>query len=348
MKHVLIAFTILIALASCKEQKKNEEQVVKSTPENTGFQHTFSIRYLDDSAKEIISPHTQIQELASGFAWTEGPVWIDDGNYLLFSDIPNNKVYKLDAKYDTITYLNPSGYSSKNFTGKEPGSNGLLLNAAGELILMQHGDRRISKMNAPLNNPKEDYIPLVEQYENKRLNSPNDAVFDISGNLYFTDPPYGLPNGLEDEGKELPFQGVYCLLSTGKLMLLDTALKYPNGIGISPDGGTLYVAVSDPEKAAWYTYDILAPGKVANKKLFYDATHLVGKEEEQGLPDGLKVHSNGNLFATGPGGVWIFNPQGKVLARINTGQKTANCALTTDEKKLFMTADDYILSVDLK
>ena len=347
MKSVLFALTVILALSACKEEKTTAEKTPKAPLEKNGFQHTFSIDYFEDSAKEIISPGTSIQELASGFSWTEGPVWVADGNYLLFSDIPKNKVYKLDAQNDTITYLHPSGYSFENFSGKEPGSNGLLLNNTGELVLLQHGDRRISKMNAPLNDPKEDYIPLVEHYQDRRLNSPNDAVFDISGNLYFTDPPYGLPNGLEDEDKELAFQGVYCLLATGELMLLDKDLKYPNGIGIAPDGGTLYVAVSNPEKAAWYTYDIVAPGKVANKKLFYDATHLVGKAGEQGLPDGLKVHSNGTIFATGPGGVWIFNPQGKVLARINTGQKTANCALTANEKKLFMAADDYILSVDL-
>jgi len=348
MKNVLLTLTLLLAIGGCKQEKTKAESTSKIPRVEKEFEHTFSIEYIDGSAKEIVSPDTSIQELASGFSWTEGPVWIAEGKYLLFAAVPNNKVYKLDAQNDTITYLNPSGCSFDNFTGKEPGSNGLLLNQAGELVLMQHGDRRVSKMNAPLSNPKEAYIPLVERYEDQRLNSPNDAVYDAMGNLYFTDPPYGLPNGLEDKAKELPFQGVYCLMTTGELKLLDKELKFPNGIGIAPDGRTLYVAVSNPEKAAWYGYDISAPGKVANKRLFYDVTHLVGKEGEQGLPDGLKVHSNGNIFATGPGGVWIFNSQGKVLARIKTGQKTANCALTDDEKKLFMTADNYVLAVDLK
>jgi len=348
MKNFLSILIALLTFLACKDVKNKAEKAIEIKPDKSDFQHAFSVIYLDESAKNIIAPDAEVQELASGFDWTEGPVWVAEGAYLLFSDIPNNKVYKLNAQNDTITYLNPSGCSYQNFKGKEPGSNGLLLNAKGELIIMQHGDRRISKMDAPLNNPKETYIPIAVAYKNQKLNSPNDAVFDTLGNLYFTDPPYGLPKGLHDENKELSFQGVYCLLTTGEVVLLDKELKFPNGIGIAPDGKTLYVAVSNPEDAAWYAYDILDAGKVANKKLFYDATHLVGKVGEQGLPDGLKVHSNGNLFATGPGGVWIFNPQGEVLARIKTGQKTANCAFTDDEKKLFMTADNYILSIDLK
>lgn len=350
MNNILLTLVLIFVFVfvSCKEQNKSKEELQKPTLENTSFNHEFSIHYFDDSAKDIISPGTEVNDVARGFEWTEGPVWVEEGNYLLFSDIPKNKVYKLNAENDTITYLYPSGCSTDNFTGKESGSNGLLLNNSGELILMQQGDRQISKMNASLNNPKEDYIALAKRYENQKFNSPNDAVFDESGNLYFTDPPYGLPNGLEDREKELSFQGVFCLLVTGELSLLDADLKYPNGIGIAPDGNTLYVAVSDPEDAAWYSYNIMAPGKVANKKLFYDVTHLANKDGEQGLPDGLKVHSNGNIFATGPGGVWIFSPQAKVLARIKTGQKTANCELTHNEKKLFMTADNYILSIDLK
>lgn len=341
----------LFLFNSCKETKKAEIETAERPNEvnnKLDISPKFSIEILDDAALDIINPKATIKIVASGFEWTEGPLWIEDGEFLLFSDIPNNKVYKLDSQNDTITYLYPSGFSGADFTGKEPGSNGLLLSPEGELILMQHGDRSVSKMNAPLNNPTETYEPLIKKYKGKRLNSPNDGVFDKLGNLYFTDPPYGLPEQLNDSEKELDFQGVYCLLTSGELVLVDDQIKYPNGIGLSPDGRTLYVAESNPEKAVWYSYGLVAPGKVKNKTLLADATHLVGKEGQQGLPDGLKVHSNGTLFATGPGGVWIFNPEGKILARIYTGQKTANCALTTDEKTLFMTADDYVLSVDLK
>ena len=351
MRKQILLFCFLTTVSSCKEIKQTEEQTIIAPVEiidESEIASKFSIEILDESVKDILDPNANIEILASGFSWTEGPLWIEDGNYLLFSDIPNNKVYKLDHKKDTTTYLNPSGNTSKNVKGEEPGSNGLLLNPAGELVLLQHGDRRISKMNATLNNPTEDYITIVNTYNNKKFNSPNDAVYDKFGNLYFTDPPYGLPEKLNDPEKELKFQGVYCLLTSGELVLLDADLKYPNGIGVSQDGKKLYVAVSNPEKAAWYLYDITAPGKVKNKTLLANATHLVGTEGQQGLPDGLKVHSSGALFATGPGGVWIFDPSGKVLARIYTGQNTSNCAFDSKEKKLFITADDYILLVALK
>ncbi len=347
----VIAPLFLLSFNSCKETKKEETKAVDIAVEAYSaddISSKFLIEILDDAALDIIEPDATINVLAGGFEWTEGPLWIEDGKYLLFSDIPNNKVYKLDFKNDTTTYLSPSGFTGKDFKGSEPGSNGLLLNTRGELVLMQHGDRRISKMKTSLDNPAADYSPIVTGYKEKRLNSPNDGVFDKMGNLYFTDPPYGLPERLNDTEKELDFQGVYCLLTSGELILVDAQIKFPNGIGLSPDGRALYVAESNPEKAVWYGYDLMEPGKAKNKTILADATHLVGKEGQQGLPDGLKVHSNGTVFATGPGGVWIFDAGGKILARINTGQKTANCALTTDEKTLFMTADDYVLSVALK
>ena len=337
----IIVASILLFGASCKESSK------KTIPVE-GIASPFSIEILDDEALQIIDPKSKIEILASGFAWTEGPLWIEEGNYLLFSDIPNNKVYKLDPKNnDTVTYLHPSGFSGTNFTGEEPGSNGLLLNKDGELVLMQHGNRQIAKMNAPLNSPSSEFTTLVDSYMGKKLNSPNDATFDKNGNLYFTDPPYGLPKRMDDEGKELDFQGIYCLMTSGELILLDS-ISRPNGIGISPDGNVLYVANSDPEHAVWYQYKLPEPGKVTDKKLFYEVTDLIGKEGQQGLPDGLKVNNNGILFATGPGGVWIFNSQGKALARIHTGQATANCAFDTDQKRLYITADDYVMAVDLK
>ena len=310
-------------------------------------EHQFSVEILDDEALQIIDEDAEIVTVGSGFAWTEGPLWVAESNYLLFSDIPNNKVFKLDVQGKITEYLSPSGYMGENFTGEEPGSNGLLLNKKGELILLQHGERRIAKMDAPLNAPKPNYEVLVSNYKNKRFNSPNDGVFDAMGNLYFTDPAYGLPKRMDDPEKELDFQGVYCLLTSGEVVLADT-LTRPNGICFSPDNKKLYVAVSDPEHAVWYQYDVLAPGKIGNKKRFYDVTELIGQEGQQGLPDGMKMHSMGYLFATGPGGLWIFNKTGEPIARIHTGQATANCAFTSDEKTLYLTADDYLLKVALK
>jgi gluconolactonase len=330
-----------LLLAACRESNK------KSIPSET-LSSPKSIEILDDEALEVIDPKSKIEILASGFAWTEGPLWIKDGNYLLFSDIPNNKVYKLDPKNnDTITYLHPSGFSGIDFTGEEPGSNGLLINKDGELVLLQHGNRQIAKIKTPLETPSSEFTTLVDSYMGKKLNSPNDGTFDNNGNLYFTDPPYGLPKRMDDPTKELDFQGIYCLLTSGELILLDS-ISRPNGIGLSPDENTLYVANSDPEHAVWFQYNVTAPGKIEDKKLFHEVTYLIGKEGQQGLPDGLKINSKGIIFATGPGGIWIFNPTGKVLARIHTGQATANCAFDTEEKRLYITADDYIMAVDLK
>lgn len=309
--------------------------------------HYFSIEILDDEALEIIDPDEEIKVIGSGFEWTEGPLWINNGNYLLFSDIPKNKVFKIDGDGNTSEYIHPSGYSGKEPYGKEPGSNGLLLSPDGALVLLQHGDRRIAQMKAALNDPKPEYETLTDNYKGKKFNSPNDGVFDADGNLYFTDPPYGLPEQMEDSAKELDFQGVYCLKKSGELILVDT-LSRPNGIAFSPDGSKLYVAVSDPEHAVWYRYDITNPGKTVNKQLFFDVSDLVGIEGQQGLPDGMKVHEKGYLFATGPGGIWIFNSNAKPIARIYTGQATSNCAFTTDQKTLFMTADDYVLKMKLK
>ncbi|WP_238987211.1 SMP-30/gluconolactonase/LRE family protein [Confluentibacter flavum] len=313
--------------------------------ENTSSK--FRIEILNDEALKIIDSNTTVKVLASGFTWTEGPLWVENGDFLLFSDIPKNKVYKLFDN-DTITYLHPSGSFDEDFKGSEPGSNGLLLNDQGELVLLQHGERKVVKMDAPLNNPKPEYTTIVDNYQGKKLNSPNDAVYDTYGNLYFTDPPYGLPNLLKDSGKELDFQGVYCLLTSGDLILLDKDIEFPNGIGISKDGKSLYVSQSNPLKAVWYKYAIITPGKVQNKQLFYDVTSFIDKEGYLGLPDGLKINKKDVVFASGPGGIWIFNPEGILLAQIFTGERTSNCAFGLDEKKLFITADDYVLSVDLK
>lgn len=310
-------------------------------------EHNFSIEILSDEALQLIDPNAEIEVMGSGFEWTEGPLWIADGNYLLFSDIPNNKVFKIDAGGKTSEYLYPSGYLGESSYGQEPGSNGLLLSPDRELVLLQHGERRVAKMKTALNNPLPEYETLVDNYEGKKFNSPNDGVFDADGNLYFTDPPYGLPQRMDDSTKELDFQGVYCLKKSGALILVDK-LSRPNGIAFSPDGTKMYVAVSDPEHAVWYRYDVTNPGKTLNKQLFFDATHLVGKEGQQGLPDGMKMHEKGYLFASGPGGIWIFNADAKPIARIYTGEATSNCAFTADQKTLFMTADDYVLRMILK
>ena len=300
---------------------------------------------LDKEALQFFDSTTKAEVIAKGFKWTEGPLYVANGDYLLFSDIPNNKVYKWKDG-DTATYLYPSGFTGKLYLGKEAGSNALLLNKKNELILLQHGDRRIAKMNAPLDKPSTSFITLVDNYEGKKLNSPNDAVFDAKGNLYFTDPAYGLANGLNDTAKQLTFQGVFILRPNGSIELFTDQLKFPNGITLSPDGKYLFVANSDPNNKIWMQFELDKNGLKKNEKVLYRA-----KEDEgidNGNPDGMKMSKNGYLFAAGPEGILVFNPSGKMIARIYTGNLTSNCAFGKDQKELFITRGFEVLHIKLK
>ena len=203
----------------------------------------------------------------------------------------------------------------------------------------------MAKMDAPLSDPQPKYITIADKYQGMRFNSPNDAVYHSNGDLYFTDPPYGLPKNVDDPDKEIPFQGVYRVKPDGTVDLLTNKLTRPNGLAFSPDEKILYVAVSDPKGAIWMAYDLAPNGLFKSERLFYDATELVGKEK--GLPDGMKVDANGNIFATGPGGVFVFNSEGKVLGKIRTGQATSNCAIGNNGKVLYITADMYLQRVRL-
>jgi gluconolactonase len=295
---------------------------------------------------DIIPNNLQVEIIGEGFGWTEGPLWLPTESKLIFSDIPSNSIFEWTEKGGTKLYLKPAGYTGKEKRGGETGSNGLLLSPKGELVLCQHGDRRVAIMNAKFSAPKADFTTLAGNYNGKKLNSPNDAVYDNKGNLYFTDPPYGLELNMEDPAKELDFQGVYKVDKTGKIALLTKELSRPNGIAFSPDYKKLYVANSDPEKAIWMVYEVDENGLLKNGKLFFDATDKT--KTLKGLPDGMKVHKNGWIFATGPGGVLIFTPEGEHLGTIFTGEATANCAFNSDYSELFMTADDYLLRVKLK
>jgi gluconolactonase len=239
--------------------------------------------------------------------------------------------------------LRPAGYAGENPPGIELGANGLALSAGGDLVMCDHGNRCISRLNAQ-NFTKR---ILADKYEGKRLNSPNDAVFKSNGDLYFTDPPYGLAGQNKDPNKELKFSGVYRLSKEGRLTLLTTEFTFPNGIAFSPDEKTLYVAQSDPEKAIWKAFEVREDGTIANGKVLFDATNWV-KQGKKGLPDGLKVDHAGNLYATGPGGVLVFGPDGKHLGTIETGEATSNCALGDGGSMLYITADMYLCRIALK
>lgn len=338
---ILIGFTLI----NCQSPSSKTATVEKEpTVQKATFKTTGSIEQMADDMNDLIAKDAQIEVIAEGFTWSEGPLWIDNGQYLLFSDIPPNRVMKWSEKDGLSLYLNPSGYTGKESRTGEPGSNGLLLNPDGHLVLCQHGDRRIAKMTTDLANPTAQFETIIDKYDGKRFNSPNDAIYDSQGNLYFTDPPYGLEKNMKDPAKEIDFQGVYRYSKDGQLSLLSDKITRPNGLGLSPDEKTLYVACSDPAAKTLTAFTLDEAGGVINERLFYDAT----SDEEQGLPDGLKVDKKGNVWATGPGGVWIFNPKGEVLGRIRTGEKTSNCAFDTNQEMLYMTCDDYLMRLKLK
>ncbi len=297
----------------------------------------------DPAFDKLIEPGAQLEVVASGFDWTEGPVWVngasEEGGYLLFSDIPKNSVYRWREGVGVDLFMKPSGYTGVVDYGAEPGSNGLLLDAKGQLVSCEHGDRRLSVLTK--NGGKR---TLIDNYRGKRLNSPNDAVFKSNGDLYFTDPPYGLPDRWDDPRRELDFCGVYRLTPAGEVTLLTEEMTRPNGIGFSPDEKTLYVAQSDPEAAIWKAFPVNADGTLGQSRVLHDATSAV--DELPGLPDGMAVASDGHLFATGPGGVYVFDPAGKLLGRISTGERTANCTFGgPDGSTLYLCADMYICRI---
>ncbi len=311
-----------------------------------------SIERLDPAIDALVPADAKLQILADGFVWSEGPLWVPLGKYLLFSDIPPNKVMKWSERDGLSVYLEKSGYLDpiprpNHIAPDEPGSNGLLLDGQGRLLLCQHGNRQIARMDAPLDQPTPSYVAIADRYEGKRFNSPNDLCLHKSGDLYFTDPPYGLTRKMEDPEKKIPFQGVYRVSKEGEVTLLTKEMSRPNGIAFSPDFKTLYVANSDPERPIWMAFPVEADGTLGKGRVLFDASHLHGKADRKGLPDGLKVDSHGNLFATGPGGLLVLSPEGKHLGTFLTGQATSNCAFGEDGSTLFITADSYLLRIRL-
>jgi gluconolactonase len=295
------------------------------------------IERLDPAFDVLVPRDAVIEKLADGFKWTEGPVWRKSGGYLLFSDIPNNTINRWKEGEGVTVFLRPAGYAGPSPFGRELGTNGLTFDADDRLVMADHGNRQIARLNES-NFTK---TTLADRYEGKRLNSPNDLVFHPNGDLYFTDPPYGLDGINDSKAKELPFNGVYRLKPSGELTLLTKELTFPNGIAISPDGRTLYVAVSDATRPLWMAYDIQPDGTVARGRVFFDATPLRA-QGKVGLPDGMKVDRDGNLFATGPGGVLVLSPDGRHLGTIVTGERTANVAFG-DDGAVYMTADKKLM-----
>ncbi|MEM8995066.1 MAG: SMP-30/gluconolactonase/LRE family protein, partial [Acidobacteriota bacterium] len=289
--------------------------------------------------------------LADGFTWSEGPVWIPDGDFLLFSDVPQGTVYRWSEASGLERWLSPSGFTGDGEPGREPGANGLYLDADGQLLMCQHGDRRVARLTAavgdgPFLGPFDGgapYATVVSDVDGKRFNSPNDLVVHPDGSIYFTDPPYGLRDESE---RELPHHGVYRAVPGGPATLLYGDLTRPNGIALSPDGGTLYVANSDPESALWMRWPVLGDGGLGEGTVLFDATESVS-EERPGLPDGMAVDTAGRIYATGPGGLFVFADDGRHLGTVRLPDPTANVTFGgADRSTLYITSNHRLLRLE--
>ncbi len=286
----------------------------------------------------IVPADAVIEKLAGGMMFTEGPVWVREGGpHLLFSDIPANSIYRW-AEGDTEASVFYEGMYRGEPRDAFVGSNGLNLDRQGRLIALEHGNRRVSRMVEGA------WETVADRFEGKRLNSPNDSAWHANGWLYFTDPPYGLPEQDSDPAKELDFNGIFRLnYETGEVQLLNRDQTRPNGIGFSPDGKTAYVANSDSARKVWMAYDVTDDGLFENARVFYDASSV----QADGLPDGLKLDRDGNVYATGPGGVWILSPDGTHLGTLQPSEVPANVAWGGDGSTLYMTARNGLYRVQL-
>jgi gluconolactonase len=306
---------------------------------------------LDPAIDQIVPADAMLEQVASGFKWTEGPVWVDGTLY--FAEIPSNTIRRWTPGSGVAMFLTPSGYKgSAPYGGPESGSNGMTLDTGGRLTVAGHAQRDVYRLeslraDSPIS-------ILADNYQGKKLNSPNDLVYRSDGSLYFTDPPYGLRSQKDDDPeKELKVNGVYRIphaldqkageRARSELQLLVTDLPRPNGIAFSPDEKYLYVNNSEPKKI-WMRYRVQPDGSLTDAKLFYDAT----SDTRPGAPDGMKVDEKGNLYSTGPGGVWIFSPEGKPLGTIVMPEKSANVAWGgPDRKTLYITASSSIYRIHL-
>lgn len=300
-----------------------------------------SVERLSTEIDNLIEKSAKIEILADGFEWSEGPVWSSQLNSVLFSDVPENVIYSWNEDKGLGTFTRPIGYSGKVPNLKKAGTNGLTIDADGNLIICMHGDRKITRLEKLNINRK---VTLVNSFDGNLLNSPNDLVYDSKGNLYFTDPPYGLLEGDNDKLKEIEFNGVYKVSPNGDIEVLVKNLTRPNGISISNDEKILYVANSDKNNPVIMQYDLSEEG-AKNPSIFFDGRELTKKDI--GLFDGLKVHPTGNVFATGPGGVLVIKENGDHIGTIRTEVRTANCAFDENFQYLYMTSDMFLTRIKL-
>ncbi len=346
---VLLAFVCLVSCnskTSKNSSKQNDDEKTNLSIANTIQKYPSAgfIERIDKALDTIIPINTKIDLVAEGFNWSEGPVWDRNKQSLFFSDVPENKVFKWSETEGLSLYLTPSGNSGTNAEGSQKGSNGLILDKEGNLILCQHGNRAVSRLVSLKDSLSPVYEPLVATYEGKKFNSPNDLFYDTEGNLYFTDPPYGLG---KNEKSDLGFYGVFFLSKNGDLKLVDADLRKPNGVTISNDGKILYVAESYIPRPIIWAYDIVSPGELKNKRIFFDPGEIIKASTAKQNPDGIKLDQYGNIFVAAGDGILVITPQGKHIGTINVGRPSGNCEFTDDYKYLFITADNYLLRVHM-
>jgi gluconolactonase len=299
----------------------------------TQFVDTEIVR-VDPALDAVVPPGAKLEKLAGGFLFTEGPLWVpataNTPGYLLFSDPNNNQIYRWSAEGQVSVFRTKSGYAGLDVGQyRQPGSNGLTLDGNGRLTINQHGNRRVIRVE-----PRGNITVLADRYEGRRLNSPNDLVYRSDGALFFTDPPFGLPQVFEDPRRELPYSGVYCVMD-GRVKLVSTDLDAPNGIALSPDEKYLYVNNWNDKRKVILRYDVNVDCALTNGKLFFDMTDAPGTD----ALDGMKVDRQGNVYSTGPGGLWIISPEGRQLGLIKCPEDPHNMTWGDDDgKTLYITA----------
>ena len=302
------------------------------------------IERLDSDMGLFVSKESKIEVLASGFSWAEGPVWVPKLNGVLFTDVPKNKAYLWTERQGLSVFLDPSGMTNHAPHSSNEGANGLVLDSNGALMLCQHGDRRVARLKDDWQLDPPSYETVIDHFEGKWLNSPNDIVFSKNGDLFFTDPPYGLDQQDDDILKELDFNGIFKWSKNEGIVLLNKTLSRPNGIAFSRDEKTVYIGNSDRENLIIAAFDYI-DGAFKNKRVFFNSKNILRKGP--GSFDGLKVHSSGTIFATGPGGVLVISSEGKHLGTIRPGKATANCAFDAAEDYLYLTSTDVLARIKL-
>lgn len=319
------------ALSACSDRVT----AAPSAPQNRSL--FGKVERLDAGLDEVIDSSLQLEQLADGFSWSEGPAWDSKRNRLYFSDVPQNTAFMWSEEKGLEIFRKPSGLAEGE------GTNGLLMGRNGKLLTASHGKRAVTAFD--LESGKDTI--LADRFDGKKLNSPNDLVEAQDGTIYFTDPPYGLKNGDQSPLKEQSVNGVYRRRPDGSLSLIDGSMTRPNGIALSPDEQTLYVAQSDREHQILKSYAIGSDGMILDNGLFFDAQPLAANDAP-GLPDGMCVAQTGHIFATGPGGILILSPTGKLIGGILAEKATANCAFGNDGAMLYLTSSDRLARIPLK